>query len=482
MIGRRAFIAGSATALAAPFILTKSYADTPRMRRDVQSLAANDPWFAKYGQAVQAMHELQKSKPNDQRNWRNQALIHLNHCKHGSPEFPHWHRHYIANFEAICAQLIGDPSFSLAYWNWSANMGRMPDPFYDLPNLNVTSLNDPSNAQSNNWGSVTTVGTRGLSKGQGLQDDPLTGGDFSKDKIDTILALPDYASFRSRLERSPHNNGHVISGGDNGHMSDGMSPLDPIFWLHHCNVDRLWAQWQAAGNTTPGFNGDYSGNFVDAAGHPVTTATSANALKIASFNYTYDVLSPSIVEAQSKLLKLEPFNAQTAVNAASVSTATKILGADTAQKIAAMRVETRFSVQAKELLPNMFRSRAFWASEVPGVQRVAVEPGRILARLSNVMGPKERAPMIVNVFVNCPYLSPETGYKDKHYAGSFSFFGPSGHDHDDVYIDVTAPLRALAGDGRIATEQVNVQLMPLPVGERAAKASFSVGSVQLLAV
>jgi hypothetical protein len=28
-------------------------------------------------------------------------------------------------------------------------------------------------------------------------------------------------------------------------MVDMSSPNDPVFWLHHCNIDRLWAEWQA---------------------------------------------------------------------------------------------------------------------------------------------------------------------------------------------------------------------------------------------
>jgi tyrosinase len=39
-----------------------------------------------------------------------------------------------------------------------------------------------------------------------------------------------------------HNAGHNFIG---GHMSGNFSPNDPIFWLHHSNVDRLWANWQA---------------------------------------------------------------------------------------------------------------------------------------------------------------------------------------------------------------------------------------------
>ncbi len=53
-------------------------------------------------------------------------------------------------------------------------------------------------------------------------------------------------SFRNVLEgwwRGPrlHNQVHVWVGGS---MGPGTSPNDPIFFLHHCNVDRLWAEWQ----------------------------------------------------------------------------------------------------------------------------------------------------------------------------------------------------------------------------------------------
>lgn len=38
-----------------------------------------------------------------------------------------------------------------------------------------------------------------------------------------------------------HNSGHRWIG---GHMGRSASPNDPIFWLHHANVDRIWALWQ----------------------------------------------------------------------------------------------------------------------------------------------------------------------------------------------------------------------------------------------
>ncbi|PGG97210.1 hypothetical protein AJ79_09293 [Helicocarpus griseus UAMH5409] len=42
-----------------------------------------------------------------------------------------------------------------------------------------------------------------------------------------------------------HNNIHWWVGGEGGHMSQiPVATFDPIFWLHHCNIDRIWAIWQ----------------------------------------------------------------------------------------------------------------------------------------------------------------------------------------------------------------------------------------------
>jgi len=480
MIARRSFIAGAATSVAAPFILTQARAQPLRIRRDVQSLAPNDPWFTKYGQAVQAMHDLQKSKPSDQRNWRNQALIHINHCPHGATSFVHWHRHYILNYELICGQLIGDPNFALAYWNWSANNGTIPNPFYDLNKLNVTFWKDPSNAQSNNWSpdTVTTVGTRALAKGTGVQSDPDAGADFTQDFIDAIKEETIFSIFTNQLETGPHNNGHVITGGQNGHMGDGMSPLDPIFWLHHCNIDRIWAEWQTAGNTTPALNLNYDNQFVNGLGQPAT-ASSASALNFSAMHYTYDTLFGPILDRLIRRLALRP---KFPPEPPPVEVNARVLGGDPALKSLSPRVPTQFTISAPDLLPQLFRVRTFMATKAPTVQRQAIGGGRILAKLSDVMAPARRTPLLCKVFVNHPDLQPTTPSTDPHYAGSFSFFGQHGrgHEHQDVYVDITKPLRTLARDGRVDGKEVNVQVMPVAARGTRAEATFSVGKVELV--
>jgi tyrosinase len=66
------------------------------------------------------------------------------------------------------------------------------------------------------------------------------------------LAQVNFTTASSFLEQTPHNIVHVLVGGsgacNNGWM--GCVPTaaqDPIFFLHHCNMDRLWNLWLAQG-------------------------------------------------------------------------------------------------------------------------------------------------------------------------------------------------------------------------------------------
>lgn len=61
---------------------------------------------------------------------------------------------------------------------------------------------------------------------------------------------PDGAAEFSVLEGQPHNKVHnciggvgAIDPGPYGNMTNFLSPVDPIFFLHHANMDRLWDVW-----------------------------------------------------------------------------------------------------------------------------------------------------------------------------------------------------------------------------------------------
>ena len=75
--------------------------------------------------------------------------------------------------------------------------------------------------------------------------------------LNQTLNMSTYPDFQDALEAgtglSPfhglHNSLHGWIGGFNGQMGHPFfSPFDPIFYLHHCNIDRLWAMWQMDGH------------------------------------------------------------------------------------------------------------------------------------------------------------------------------------------------------------------------------------------
>lgn len=149
---------------------------------------------------------------------------------HGGPAFFPWHREYILRFERALQAI--DPSVNLPYWDWTAE------------NLN------PAGTESLIWrddfmGGPGQAGTGNLTTGPfaswGLRRSsfniftfPGTGG-----TIAASMASSNYSTFR-QIE-SPHGAAHVWVGGDVGNAS--IAPRDPVFWLIHCNVDRLWAEW-----------------------------------------------------------------------------------------------------------------------------------------------------------------------------------------------------------------------------------------------
>ena len=105
-------------------------------------------------------------------------------------------------------------------------------------------------------------------------------------------------SFRNRLEGwidapegaevGMHNLVHVWVGGTMSYMS---SPNDPVFFLHHANVDRLWARWQAKHGdqdyepTAGGPEGENRDDALEPWGAPTTVAS---VLDHHTLGYRYD--------------------------------------------------------------------------------------------------------------------------------------------------------------------------------------------------
>ena len=60
------------------------------------------------------------------------------------------------------------------------------------------------------------------------------------------------AGFNQTLDFGLHGNIHVFTGNSVGMGQVPWAANDPIFWMHHCNIDRIWASWNnVAGHANP---------------------------------------------------------------------------------------------------------------------------------------------------------------------------------------------------------------------------------------
>ncbi len=202
--------------------------------------AFNSAELTKLQDAYTALRNL---PAGDNRRWLMQADMHALFCAsctnsptdiHGSWTFFPWHRAYLYYFERILGSLVKDlDNFRLPYWDWE-NIRTLPPP-YRSPGSAANSLWDGSR-------------NSGLAGGGNL---PSTDGTASR--ITTLYGLSDFATFGGdafsggSLEDDPHGIIHVDVGlpflpqHDMGNL--GYAARDPLFFAHHCNIDKLWSGW-----------------------------------------------------------------------------------------------------------------------------------------------------------------------------------------------------------------------------------------------
>ena len=191
---------------------------------------------------------------------------------HSGPVFLPWHRMYLNSLEKDLQRVLNDSTFGLPYWNWGDGAPLQQGPFkYDISNPN-----SPSNwiirVEMLSNTTVVTDSQRGLERSLGMRR---ANGLPNTEEIKHALSIANYdtpnwdrrsrSSFRNTIEgwaringQHPphlHNAVHVWVGGD---MLRGHSPNDPIFFLHHCNVDRIWAFWQTEVSTFDNYLPDQS--------------------------------------------------------------------------------------------------------------------------------------------------------------------------------------------------------------------------------
>ncbi len=222
---------------------------------------------------------------------------------------------------------------------------------------------------------------------------------FNSSRTASHNSMPSRSNF-AILEGQPHNLVHNNLGGVGhlsnpllfGYMADNLSPVDPLFMLHHSNVDRLWDVWtrkqQAlhlpalpTGADWTAFADEKFLFYIDANGTPAPRKTAGESVEIAGFDYTYQPGSGENVVTAPRV---------SAVAAATFSAKSISGGAGTVNVPAAL---------------------------------LAKAPGTLVATITIPRPTSGGAPREYDVLVNAPPGTTSATPDSPYYAGTISFFG-----------------------------------------------------------
>jgi tyrosinase len=244
-----------------------------RTREDVWTLTrAEGDWPATlvaYEEAVRVLRgrDPANGPPSDPLGWRFLAAIHglqapgggadtsddlWSNCQHGSWFFLPWHRMYLMAFELAIQDALGDDGWSLPYWYSldpdDADKSVLPPAFRD----DTKEL----------WTDQRSIPANSGAPLPPLQDSIIEA--LRADRFSTASGVSTFGggerstpSFSGQetglLEDTPHGAVHVLVGNDFDQAGNPVragwmgsfftAGLDPVFWLHHCNIDRLWQVW-----------------------------------------------------------------------------------------------------------------------------------------------------------------------------------------------------------------------------------------------
>lgn len=225
-----------------------------RIRKNANTLKA--PEKARFIAAFAQLNNQGLGRFQDFRNMHKEPLA-LNQA-HGAPGFLPWHRAYLLDLERELQAI--DPSVTLPYWRFdqaAPNIFKL-DFFGVSDNLGTVSF-----ANNNPLQFWKTDNTPGINRRPLFNTTVAPPG--LRTEAQTLALGTNFSSFRI-MEGNPHGSAHVSFG---GMIQDpATAPKDPLFFLLHCNVDRLWAKWQRQNaRFNPATVASFNNNLASPVGH-----------------------------------------------------------------------------------------------------------------------------------------------------------------------------------------------------------------------
>jgi tyrosinase len=419
-------------------------------------------------------------------------------CQHGSWYFLPWHRGYVLALEAVVRDAItqlGGPgsSWALPYWNYfKPNENTLP-PAFASPDWPDGTGDNPLYVVQRygvNGGGPIVIPMNQISQ-NALGDTkfvgPGQGGSPGFGGISTGFAHS--GGPHGGVESQPHDAVHSLVGGGTdqspGLMSDpDIAGLDPIFYLHHCNIDRLWEVWNknSPSHTDPTVakwvKGPAStgerGFAMPMPGGRSWTYVPSDTTSTETLGYVYDDVSSPVqpqIATRRQRLGMAPAQPRTAAMAEHVEK----LGASQGS-LSLTGSGASASVQLDHAVRNKVTSSF-------GMAAGSAEPDRIFLNLENIRGVNDAT--VLNVYVNVPAGDDPAKHPELK-AGSVGLFGlrkasamdgPHAGDGLTLVVEITHVIDTLHLRGALNVNELHVSLVPLkPVPD---KTPISVGHISI---
>jgi tyrosinase len=464
----------------------------PPLRRSLHGMALNDPILDAWREGVGKL----KAATTGNLTWKKFAETHgnasaFNLCPHGNWYFLPWHRAYLLMYEEAVRKLTGHYEFALPYWDWTQDR-QMPEAYVQQtfagnPNPLFESQRDASPTDSL---SDEIVGPAVVS--QVLGETPFetfgTSRPAGQNNLDQHWINDEFSGIQGTLEGNPHNNVHNFVGGI---MASAQSSLDPIFMVHHCNIDRIWWLWNQGGKTDspdPLWKDmNFHNNFFDANGNQISRKVS-DLLVPEPLGYTYATPSlahafsaaaaaPAVVASDEKLRSLYGAATPAAASSAGVPT---YAAANTQQATGAQHLNIPVKVDPAVLKTVAHRapvpSGAAAAFGIESTRSALASGPRAICFIRDVAS-TDHQQTLYRVFLSCDYLTPQTPTTDRHYVGTFGFFGGQ-HNHGassgdgrkpSIAVDLTQAVQNVYGSQADPSGEIRVQIQPVPVRPKVEK-------------
>jgi tyrosinase len=410
------------------------------------------------------------------------ALAAWDTCQaHGLPEqfqkfFLPWHRMYVFYLERIIRKVSGRADFTLPYWNYS-NSGAQSGPQLP-PQFRMKGDQTYGSLYVEKRNPVQPAWPGGAKVNAGDPIDKFDSGALDLTALNECDFLPvddGPQGFSAAIDGVLHGNVHVLVGNMRNMGDVPWAAYDPVFWLHHCNIDRLWESWNRAGGRNPTSDAGWMGTkfiFADENGSRVERAVQ-EFLDIASLGYLYDRLEVP----PSRTCPPPPGNALVAPRIAQ-RRASVITGSIQLQPTP-VRVTLEPPPPSRGSLQEPLGSRV-----------AALGPTRQLYLVAKGVHAESQPGVLYHLYLDPPpgrRLTPGRG--NPYYVGTINFFDAGAHAgrHEghsgsgevtkSFSLNVTRVARNLQARRRLSPKP---GLMIAPVGQPAEEAKPVIGEISLV--